>query len=253
MRLKDKVAIVTGGSVGIGAAIAKRYAAEGATVATVYKSNDDAAAAIIKEITDAGGKGKAFKSDVSDVAKIEQLVKDVIAEFGRVDILVNNAGVFRTVPVMETTEEIWDEQLDLNLKGYFFMVKNLVPHFRENGGGKVINISSIAGTGAFPNCPGYCASKGGVVNMTRALAAELGKEKINVNSIAPGNVATPLNAHLRGPGNEEYMELMKTFTPTGIDFIDPEDMTGTAVFLATEDSRMIHGETVIVDAGWSVW
>ncbi|MEP4380394.1 MAG: SDR family oxidoreductase [Alphaproteobacteria bacterium] len=253
MRLKDKVAIVTGGSVGIGAAIAKRYAAEGATVATVYKSNDAGAAGIIKEITDAGGKGKAFKSDVSKVKNIEKLVADVIAEFGRVDILVNNAGVFRTVPVMETTEEIWDEQLDLNLKGYFFMVKSLVPHFRENDGGKVVNISSIAGTGAFPNCPGYCASKGGVVNMTRALAAELGKEKINVNSIAPGNVATPLNAHLRGPGNEEYMELMKTFTPTGIDFIDPEDMTGTAVFLATEDSRMIHGETVIVDAGWSVW
>ncbi|MGB0626797.1 MAG: SDR family NAD(P)-dependent oxidoreductase [Alphaproteobacteria bacterium] len=253
MRLKDKVAIVTGGSVGIGAAIAKRYAAEGATVATVYKSNDDGAAVIIKEITDAGGKGKAFKADVSKVANIEKLIADVIAEFGRVDILVNNAGVFRTVPVMETTEEIWDEQLDLNLKGYFFMVKTLVPHFRENGGGKVVNISSIAGTGAFPNCPGYCASKGGVVNMTRALAAELGKDKINVNSIAPGNVATPLNAHVRGPGNEEYVELMKTFTPTGIDFMDPDDMTGTAVFLATEDSRMIHGETIIVDAGWSVW
>jgi len=253
MRLKDKVAIVTGGSVGIGAAIAKRYAAEGATVATVYKSNDDGAAEIIKEITDAGGKGKAFKADVSQVANIEKLIADVIAEFGRVDILVNNAGVFRTVPVMETTEEIWDEQLDLNLKGYFFMVKTLVPHFRENGGGKVVNISSIAGTGAFPNCPGYCASKGGVVNMTRALAAELGIDKINVNSIAPGNVATPLNAHVRGPGNEEYVELMKTFTPTGIDFMDPEDMTGTAVFLATEDSKMIHGETIIVDAGWSVW
>lgn len=253
MRLKDKVAIVTGGSVGIGAAIAKRYAAEGATVATVYKSNDDGANQIIKDITDAGGKGKAFKADVSKVANIEKLVADVIAEFGRVDILVNNAGVFRTVPVMETTEEIWDEQLDLNLKGYFFMVKSLVPHFRENGGGKVVNISSIAGTGAFPNCPGYCASKGGVVNMTRALAAELGKEQINVNSIAPGNVATPLNAHVRGPGNEEYVELMKTFTPTGIDFMDPEDMTGTAVFLASEDSRMIHGETIIVDAGWSVW
>jgi NAD(P)-dependent dehydrogenase (short-subunit alcohol dehydrogenase family) len=253
MRLEGKNAIVTGSSVGIGAAIAKRYAAEGAQVAINYKSNDDGANGIIKDITDAGGKAKAFKGDVSTVPGIETLIGEVIADFGRVDILVNNAGVFRTVPVMETTEEIWDEQLDLNLKGYFFMVKTLVPHFRENGGGKVVNISSIAGTGAFPNCPGYCASKGGVVNMTRALAAELGKEKINVNSIAPGNVATPLNAHLRGPGNEEYMELMKTFTPTGIDFIDPGDMTGTAVFLATEDSRMIHGETIIVDAGWSVW
>ncbi|MBO6782025.1 MAG: SDR family oxidoreductase [Alphaproteobacteria bacterium] len=253
MRLEGKIAIVTGGSVGIGAAIAKRYAAEGATVAIAYKSNDDGANAVVKEIEDAGGKAKAYKTDVSKVSEIEKLCADVISDLGQVDILVNNAGVFRTVPVMETTEEIWDEQLDLNLKGYFFMVKTLVPHWREIGGGKVVNISSIAGTGAFPNCPGYCASKGGVVNMTRALAAELGKEKINVNSIAPGNVATPLNAHVRGPGNEEYVELMKTFTPTGIDFMDPEDMTGTAVFLATEDSRMIHGETIIVDAGWSVW
>lgn len=253
MRLEGKIALITGVSVGIGAAIAKRYAKEGATIAGIYRTNDAAAAEVAKEIEAAGGKAKTFKADVSKVAEIERVVAEVLKEFGRVDILVNNAGVFRTVPVMETTEAIWDEQLDTNLKGYFFLVKALVPHFRENGGGKVVNISSIAGTGAFPNCPGYCASKGGVVNMTRALAAELGKEHINVNSIAPGNVATPLNAHLRGPGNEEYIQLMKTMTPTGIDFIDPDDMTGTAVFLATEDSRMIHGETIIVDAGWSVW
>ena len=132
-------------------------------------------------------------------------------------------------------------------------MKSLVPQWQERGGGKGINISSSAGTGAFPNCPAYCASKGGLVNLTRALAAELGKEQINVNSIAPGNVATALNAHVRGPGNEEYMALMKTLTPTGIDFLDVEDMTGTAVFLASDDSKMIHGETIVVDAGWSVW
>ncbi|MDH3738779.1 MAG: SDR family oxidoreductase [Alphaproteobacteria bacterium] len=251
--MKDKVALVTGASVGIGEAIAKRFAAEGAKVAINYKSNDDGANAVVQAITDAGGIAKTFKADVSKVSEIERLQKAVIDEFGRIDVLVNNAGVFRTVPVMETTEEIWDEQLNLNLRGYFFMVKTIVPHFRENGGGKIISISSIAGTGAFPNCPGYCASKGGVVNMTRALAAELGKENINVNSIAPGNVATPLNAHVRGPGNEEYMELMRTLTPTGIDFMDPDDMTGAAVFLATDDSKMVHGETIIVDAGWSVW
>jgi NAD(P)-dependent dehydrogenase (short-subunit alcohol dehydrogenase family) len=239
MRLQDKVALVTGSSVGIGEAIAKRFAAEGAKVAINYKSNDEAADGVVQAITNAGGTAKTFKADVSKVPEIERLVQAVIDEFGHIDIVVNNAGVFRTVPVMETTEEIWDEQLDLNLRGYFFMVKTLVPHFRERGGGKVINISSIAGTGAFPNCPGYCASKGGVVNMTRALA--------------PGNVATPLNAHVRGPGNEEYVELMKTFTPTGIAFMDPEDMAGTAVFLATDDSKMVHGETIIVDAGWSVW
>ena len=253
MRLQDKVAIVTGSSLGIGAAIAKGYAAEGAKVVVNYHKSPDKADEVVKEITDAGGTAKAYQADVSKISEIERLTKEAIADFGRVDILVNNAGVFRTVPVMETTEEIWDEQLDLNLKGYFFFVKALVPHWRDIGGGKVVNISSIAGTGAFPNCPGYCASKGGVVNLTRALAAELGKEHININSIAPGNVATPLNAHVRGPGNEEYIELMKTFTPTGIDFMDPEDMVGTAVFLATEDSKMIHGETIIVDAGWSVW
>ena len=253
MRMKDKVAIVTGSSMGIGEAIARRYAKEGATVIVNYLKNSDKADKVVKDIVAAGGKAQAYKADVSKVAEIEKFAATVIKDFGHVDILVNNAGVFRTVPVLETTEAIWDEQLDLNLKGYFFFVRALVPHWRQIGGGKVVNISSIAGTGAFPNCPAYCASKGGVVNLTKALAAELGKDKINVNSIAPGNVATPLNAHVRGPGNDEYIAMMKMFTPTGIAFMDPEDMTGAAVFLATEDSKMVHGETIIVDAGWSVW
>jgi NAD(P)-dependent dehydrogenase (short-subunit alcohol dehydrogenase family) len=155
--------------------------------------------------------------------------------------------------VTETTEAIWDEQLNLNLKGPFFCAKALVPEFLRNGGGKVINVTSIAGVGAFPNCPAYCASKGGLEILTKALAAELGRHNINVNALAPGNVATSMNAHLRTPGNEEYIRLMRTLTPTGRDFLSVEEMTGAAVFLASDDASAIHGATLMVDAGWSAW
>jgi NAD(P)-dependent dehydrogenase (short-subunit alcohol dehydrogenase family) len=251
MRLKGKVAIVTGGSQGIGEAIALRYAAEGARVAVVYHANDAAAQAVVRRIAAAGGEAKPVKADCSKVAEIERMTAEVIQHFGTVDILVNNAGVFRTVPVVETTEAIWDEQLDLNLRGAFFCVKAVLPEFQRKGGGKVINITSIAGVGAFPNCPAYCASKGGLEILTKALAAELGKQNINVNSLAPGNVATQLNAHLRQPGNEAYVDLMRTMTPTGRDFLSVEEMTGTAVFLASDDASAIHGATLMVDAGWS--
>jgi NAD(P)-dependent dehydrogenase (short-subunit alcohol dehydrogenase family) len=253
MKLKDKVAIVTGASQGIGEAIAVRYAAEGAKVAIVYHRDDEAAARTVSKITSTGGIARAVKADCSKIPHIEQMTADVIRAFGTVHILVNNAGIFRTVPVSETTEAIWDEQLDLNLKGPFFCVKAVLPEFIKNGGGKVVNITSIAGVGAFPNCPAYCASKGGLEILTKALATELGRLKINVNSLAPGNVATPMNAHLRSPGNDAYLNLMRTLTPTGRDFLTVEEMTGAAVFLASEDSAAMHGATVMVDGGWSAW
>lgn len=134
MRLQAKTAIVTGSSMGIGAAIAKRFAKEGASVAVNYFKSPDAAADVVKDIESDGGRAKAYRADVSKISEIETLAGEVIRDFGQVDILVNNAGVFRTVPVMETTEEIWDEQVDLNLKGYFFFVKALLPHWREQGG-----------------------------------------------------------------------------------------------------------------------
>lgn len=153
MKLTDKVAIVTGGSQGIGEAIAVRYAAEGARVAVVYHHNDAAAQAVVKHIAASRGEALAVKADCSKVAEIDRMIGEVIGHFGTVDILVNNAGVFRTVPVAQTTEAIWDEQLDLNLRGPFFCVKAVLPEFLRKGGGKVINITSIAGVGAFPTAP----------------------------------------------------------------------------------------------------
>ncbi|MBX9629674.1 MAG: glucose 1-dehydrogenase [Burkholderiales bacterium] len=253
MRLRNKVAIVTGGSQGIGAAIAQRYAKEGAKVAIVYDRNDANAQAVVDGIRRDSGTAECIKADCSKVPGVERMAAEAIRHFGRVDILVNNAGIFRTVPIEDTTEALWDQQLDLNLKGPFFAVRALVPEFRKNGGGKVINVTSIAGVGAFPNCAAYCASKGGLENLTRALATELGKHHINVNSLAPGNVETPMNAHLRGPGHEAYIDQMRMMTPTGRDFLKPDEMTGAAVFLASDDASAIHGVTLLVDGGWAAW
>lgn len=253
MRLAGQVALVTGSTQGIGRAIAERYAKEGAKVAIVASRDMAKAEAVASAIVADGGEARPFVADCSSVPQIEALVAAVMDAFGTVDILVNVAGIMHTAPIEETTEEIWDSQLDLNLKGAFFLVRAVLPEFKRKGRGKVINITSIWGIGAGPNCPAYCASKGGLVNLTRALAVEVGKDGINVNSLAPGNIATPLNAHLRGPGMERYVEQMRMLTPTGRDFLDPDELTGTAVFLASPDSDTIHGVTIPVDAGWGAW
>jgi len=253
MRLAGKVALVTGSTQGIGKAIAERYAAEGAAVAIVSSNSLQRAESVAASIRAKGGKAEPFVADCSDVAAIRGLVGAVLERFGALDILVNNAGVMRTASIEETSEEKWDEQLNLNLKGPFFLTQACLPEFRRKGRGKVINVTSIWGIGAGPNCPAYCASKGGLENLTRALAVEIGKYNINVNSLAPGNIATPLNAHLRGPDMSAYIAQMRALTPTGRDFLDPEELTGTAVYLASPDSDAVHGVTVTVDAGWSAW
>lgn len=251
MQLKGKIAVISGGTDGIGAAIARRFTREGAIVALSYAHNTERAEGLAAELRASGNDAKAFRADWSKIPEVEGVIGEITRQFGQIDILVNNAGVFRTVSIEDTTEAIWDEQLDLNLKGLFFAIRAVVPQMKQRRHGKIVNISSIAGVGAFPNCPAYCASKAGVVNLTRAAACELSPFGINVNGIAPGNVETAINAHVRA--NPDYVQSMARMTPSGIAFLKPEDIAGTAVYLAGEDSALVHGTTVVVDAGWTAW
>ena len=249
MKLKGKIAIVTGSSRGIGECIATRYASEGAAVAVVANSKLDRAEQVVREIEQAGGRAAAFKADISKPAECERLVAEVVDALGEVNILVNNAGVFWPKPIEDTTEEDWDGQINLNLKGCFFMAKAVVSIMKKQGSGKIINITSIAAVLGFENSAAYCASKGGQWNMTRAMCLELARHGINVNAIAPGNIKTDMNAPLREDPNYDKIQASKT--PTGIGHIDPNELTGAAVFLASNESNSVHGESILVDGGWA--
>jgi len=249
MRLKDKVAIVTGGSQGIGEAISRAYGREGAKVAVVNSRKPELGQAVAKKIQEDGGTARGFQCDVSKRDECRALVRDVIGEFGTVDILFNNAGVMINRPIEEYSEEEWDTTIDVNLKGGFLMSQAVVPTMKEKRYGKIIFTASIAATHAFPNAVPYCASKGGVLMIMKALAAEISKFGINVNCISPGNTATPLNQHLQD--DPEFVKLMASFTPTGRAYITPEEMTGAAVFLASDEATAVHGLDLLVDDGWS--
>ena len=251
MKLEGKAAIVTGSSRGIGACIARRYGREGAAVAVVGNIRRERAEAVVAEIEVAGGKAQVFMADVGVVADCDRLAGEVIEAFGTVDILVNNAGIFTPKPIEEVTEENWDAQQALNLKGAFFMTKAVVPTMKAKGAGKIINISSIAGCGGFPHSAAYCASKGGLTNMTKALCLELAGDGINVNALSPGNIITDMNAALRA--TDGYDARQAELTPAGIGHMDPEQLTGAAVFLASADSDSVHGADLLVDNGWAAW
>jgi NAD(P)-dependent dehydrogenase (short-subunit alcohol dehydrogenase family) len=252
VKLEGRVAIVTGGSRGIGAAICRRFGKEGARVAVVGHRNLDLAKAVAGEIVKAGGSARAFKADVAKPAQCERLAGQVAEAFGPAEILVNNAGIFRWASVEDTTEENWDAQHDLNLKGAFFMTKAVVPAMKKKRYGKVLNITSIAGVGGFPNAAAYCATKGGLEIMTKALCLELAQFGINVNSLAPGNIKTDMNAPLRA-ADRSYDKNQAALTPSHTGHLEPEDLVGAAVYLCSDDAAQTHGATLLVDGGWAAW
>ena len=245
-KLAGKIAVVTGASKGIGAAIAKHLAAEGAAVIVNYASSKSSADKVVAEVTGAGGKAVAVQADVAKLADIERLFAETKKVFGRLDILVNNAGVYEFAPLDGITEAHFRKQFDLNVLGLLFTSQAAVKLF-DSAGGSIVNISSIVSTLAFPNASVYSGTKGAVDAITRSLATELGPRKIRVNAIRPGMVETE-GTHAAGIEESEMKKQVLALTPLGR-LGQPDDIAGAAVFLASADSSWITGETLVIAGG----
>lgn len=242
--LDGKGAIVTGGSLGIGAAIALDLAREGCNVAINYRRHDTEAKAVVDEITAMGRKGLAVKADVSSYADADNMVETVVQAFGRFDILVCNAGINWDGVIWKMSEEQWDKVINVNLKGYFNYNKAAAIRFKDQKSGKIVNISSINGIrGKFAQT-NYSASKGGEIAMSKALAKELGKFNVNVNVVAPGMVMTDMARNIP----PEFLNLAINETVLGR-IAAPEDVAHLVTFLCSDRARHITGEVFKIDGG----
>ena len=245
-KLAGKVAVVTGASKGIGAAIAKHLAAEGASVVVNYASSKTGADKVVAAITDSGGKAVAVQADVSKQADIGKLFSETKRAFGHVDILVNNAGIYEFGPLENVTEEQFHRQFNVNVLGLLLTTQEAVKHFPTTGG-SVVNISSVAGTNPIANASIYSATKGAVDAITKSLARELGPKKIRVNSLNPGMIETE-GAHAGGFIGGDFQKQIVAQTPLGR-IGQPDDTAKVAVFLASDDSGWVTGQTLLVSGG----
>ena len=245
-KLRDKVAIVTGASKGIGAAIARHLADAGAAVVVNYASSKEGADRVVADITRNGGKAIAVQANVAKQAEVERLFSEAKKAFGRLDILVNNAGVYEFVPLEDVTEEHFHKQFDLNVLGLLLASKAAVMHFGA-AGGSIINISSVASTMAPANASVYSATKAAVDAVTRSLAKELGPRNIRVNAINPGMVETE-GVHAAGLVESDFRKQLEAQTPLGR-IGQPQDVAPVAVFLASTDAAWVTGETLLIAGG----
>ncbi|HYE80534.1 MAG TPA: 3-oxoacyl-[acyl-carrier-protein] reductase [Clostridia bacterium] len=244
MQLKGKNALVTGGSRGIGRAIALQLAAKGANVVVNYTSNREAALAVVRDIEAMGVSGMAVKADVFNVEEVENLVNEVLNTFGSIDILVNNAGITRDNLIIRMTEQDFDDVIKTNLKGAFICTKSVSKVMIKQKTGKIINVSSVVGIIGNAGQSNYAAAKAGLIGFTKSMAKELAKRGINVNAVAPGFIETDMTSKLPDKVKEEFI--------SGIPLMragKPEDIAKVVLFLASEYSDYITGQVINIDGG----
>jgi len=250
MKLKDRVAVITGAGAGIGRATALLFAEEGAKV-VVDDIVVDVGEETAKLIREKGGEAVFVEADVSKTQDVERMIQTAIDTYGRLDILHNNAGIEgERRSIRKYHEEEWDRVMGINLKGVFLGSKYAIPHMLNQGGGVIVNTASVAGLVGMTHVPAYCASKGGVVLLTKSMALEYAKKNIRVNCICPGGVLTPLFERSVGTATELADKIRKQW-PIGR-WAKPEEIAQAALFLASDQSSYMTGAALVIDGGWTV-
>ena len=244
MILKDKVGIITGGSRGIGRAIALALAKEGANLAFTYLKSSQEAGTLVQEIEKIGRKALGIQADVRDFEKSKEMVENVKREFGRLDFLVNNAGITKDKALMMMSKEDWQEVIDTNLTGMFNVTRHCIVTFLKQKSGDIVNISSVSGIAGMSRQTNYAASKAGMIGFTKSLAREVAAYNIRVNAVAPGFIETEMVASLK----EDYKNAMIKNIPLGR-FGKVEDVTGTVKFLLSDSANFVTGQVIVIDGG----
>jgi len=249
MKLKDKIAVVTGSSRGVGRAVALGLAKEGAKLVVNYTSNEKAAKEVVSSIQSMGSEAVSIKADVAQKSVVDKLIGSAIETFGGLDILVNNAGFTRPALMIKMTEEQWDEVVDIHLKGAFLCSQAAANHMKEQNSGKIINVTSVAGLVGTVGQINYSAAKGGIISMTKSIARELARYNVCANVISLGIVATDMTEKIRTDEKLRQIYMNRILLKR---FAEAEDIAPAFAFLASDESNYITGQLLCVDGGYGM-